>query len=81
MPYRDDPHLAVVHAIKEPVRRDDHLAVRQVRILGNDTTGFWESTQPAQVEFGLLPEVPRGQWVVTSDVLQRCEKLPAPQTA
>jgi len=75
MPHRHDPHHLRLSPVKEAVRRNHHLAIRQVRKLRYETTRGRVPAQPSQDTLGAKPKSARGLRVVALDVRQSRQKL------
>ena len=75
MPDRNDLHLVVSDPVEEAIRIDDHLAVRQVRELGDDTTRLREVTQLGKSVDRARQNSVSCSGTVLADQVERIEKL------
>ncbi len=75
VPYSDNPDDLPLHSVEEPIRRDDHLPVRQFWEFRHSSPGTRKPLKPAQWPLRKLAKPQRGRRSVTMNVGHSRQKL------
>jgi hypothetical protein len=75
MPYGDHPNNLCLDAVKETIWRHDHLSVREIWKLRDQSSRFRIPTQSAKNAFGFESQLSGCSWIFPLDVSQGRQEL------